>query len=964
MYVDGYKKVSFVSNSNGKTVRDVIIGELKDCSEMFMSVAFITSGGLVPFLGYLKEMERKHIKGRILTTDYLLFSDPRALDLLNSLSNLEVRMYRTQSSGVGFHTKGYLFHHDNGDLKILVGSSNLTQNAMSKNYEWNTMLASRSDAQYARDMETEFNDIWSSSVCYSDCRDEYRREYSAKSSDRALLKKLASTLDLSVSKVVEPNAMQRLFSENVYGLVRSGEKRALLISATGTGKTFASAFAVRNLFAKSQLLCKRLLFLSHREQINIQAMSSYRRIFGENYSMVQLSGSAERDVARLQSADFVFSTIQTLSKDDVRANLFEPEHFGVIILDECHRSGAQGYRKVIDYFKPDLLLGMSASPERGDGFDVYQQFDHNIACEIRLQTALDNDLLCPFHYFGIQDIVLNDSHVDTRQFNMLVSDERVRQIIMNAEYYGFSGTRVKGLVFCSSKTEGKELSRKFNETGRYRTVFLCGENSQQEREVAISLLTASDDTPDRLDYIFTVDIFNEGVDIPEINQVIMLRPTESAIIFVQQLGRGLRKCEGKEYVVVIDFIANYRNNYLIPVALSGDRTGNKDNIRRHLIEGNAFLSGASTVYFDEVSKSRIFNSIDSAKMNRTDLLKKEFAELKNKLGRRPALVEFDKYQALDPMRIIGCCGSYHNFLVKYDSLVEAYSDAQNSFMTFICEKFASGKRIHEIELLRVVLGGAADIREEWESRMASHLLPVTGIVAENVLNVMSGVFYAIGASKTKYEAISFISQTSDGKWKIAEKFASCIADTGFRRDVEEVLDFAEGRYKSQYSSRMYGCSFVIGQKYTYEDVCRLLCWEKNVVALNIGGYKYDRRTQTFPVFINYDKADDISDTTKYEDRFVDNSHIIAISKSKRTLESSDVETMMHSEELGVRMELFIRKNKDDDESLEFYYLGPMRYDGFSKQFVMPRTEASAVELRYALEVPVKDGLYEYLNSVV
>ena len=187
-----------------------------------MYVAFITSGGLKPFLGYLKELEKKNIKGRILTTDYLMFSDPKALNTLDSLKNLEVRMYRTEETGVGFHTKGYLFHHDNGDLRILVGSSNLTQNAISRNHEWNTMLVSKSEGKYAQDIESEFNDIWNSSVSYSECKDEYEKEYKEKTHDRELLKKLTTTLDLSTSKVVEPNQMQAEFSYNIEHLVSSG----------------------------------------------------------------------------------------------------------------------------------------------------------------------------------------------------------------------------------------------------------------------------------------------------------------------------------------------------------------------------------------------------------------------------------------------------------------------------------------------------------------------------------------------------------------------------------------------------------------------------------------------------------------------------------------------------------------------------------------------------------------------
>ena len=670
--VDGYHKAfidssieadssyspQFISNSNGKKVLTVIENELKGCDDLFISVAFITMGGIAPLLGTLKDLEDRGAKGRILTTDYLMFSDPKALDKLNGLSNLDVRVFKTAENNIGFHTKGYMFHN-NGDLRIIVGSSNLTQSALSTNHEWNTRMVSTSEGQYAKDIESEFNSLWESSVCYDEYREEYMELFNKSKEERAELNKLTRTLDLGYSKVLIPNRMQEEFTCNIEKIIHDGGKRAMLISATGTGKTFASAFAVRKLFSDNILKNKKALFLSHREQINKQALKSYKRIFGQHIPMELLSGN-QNDVTKAKSSSFLFSTMNMMAKDEIRKQ-FSPTEYSIIILDECHRSGADSYQKIIEYFEPEFLLGMSASPERTDSFDVFSLFDHNIACEIRLQQALENDLLCPFHYFGITDLEIDGELDELTKFNVLTSDQRVKHIIERAEYYGFSGERVKGLVFCSNKKEAAELSQKFNQTGKYSTIMLCGDNSQEEREDAINRLT-SDGRKDRLDYIFTVDIFNEGVDIPEINQVIMLRPTESPIIFVQQLGRGLRKAEGKEFVIVIDFIGNYQNNYMIPIALSGDRTGNKDNIRRSIIEGNNFINGASTIYFDAVSRRRIYNSIDSANLNRSQLLKKEYQNLKYKLGRIPTLKEFDDHGELDPLRIIQYSKSYHSFL--------------------------------------------------------------------------------------------------------------------------------------------------------------------------------------------------------------------------------------------------------------------------------------------------------------
>ena len=251
------------------------------------------------------------------------------------------------------------------------------------------------------------------------------------------------------------------------------------------------------------------------------------------------------------------------------------KHFDYILIDEVHKAGASSYQKVIEYFNPKFLMGMTATPERTDDFNIYALFDYNIAYEIRLQEALEEDMLCPFHYFGVTDIEYNGETIDDATIlSKLVADERVNHILDKIEYYGFSGETVKGLMFCSRKEEAAKLSLVLNEKG-LRTVALTGDDSQEERVLRINQLENG-----KLDYILTVDIFNEGIDIPCINQVVMLRQTQSSIIFIQQLGRGLRKHDTKDYVTIIDFIGNYKNNYLIPVALSGDQSQNKDNIRR------------------------------------------------------------------------------------------------------------------------------------------------------------------------------------------------------------------------------------------------------------------------------------------------------------------------------------------------------------------------------------------------
>ena len=966
--VDGYKRAfvdskvvadpmfspQLLTNSGGQKVLTAIEKELKGCDDLFISVAFITMGGIAPLLGTLKDLEKKGVKGRILTTDYLMFSDPRALDKLNSLNNLDVRVFKTGENDVGFHTKGYMFHN-NGDLRIIVGSSNLTQNAITKNHEWNTRMVSTSDGQFAMDIEEEFNSLWDTSVCYSEYRDEYSAIYKNSKREREELGKLTRTLDLSYAQVLQPNSMQEQFILNIEEIIHKGGKRALLISATGTGKTYASAFALRKLFTDKLFPNKKALFLSHREQINKQALKSYKRIFGKNVPMELLSGN-QNDIEKAKSGEFLFSTMNMMAREDIMEQ-FKPDEYSVIVLDECHRSGAASYQRIINYFKPELLLGMSASPERTDNVDVFSLFDHNIACEIRLQQALENDMLCPFHYFGITDLEIDGESDDLNKFRQLTADKRVEYIISQAEYYGYSGNRVKGLIFCSRKDEAKELSRKFNLTGKYNTTMLCGDNPQEERESAIERLV-DDNAADRLDYIFTVDIFNEGVDIPEINQVIMLRPTESPIIFVQQLGRGLRKADGKEFVIVIDFIGNYQNNYMIPIALSGDRTGNKDNIRRSLMEGNNIIKGASTIYFDEISKDRIYKSIDSAKLNNKRLLRKEYQDCKFKLGRIPFLKEFDDMGELDPLRLIDTWGSYQAFLLDSDDDYQVpLTKYQLDVLEFLSRKFASGMRIHELSLLDILIN-SPDTVDLWESYLKDkHGIKMNDITRSSVFNVLEGKFFRGNAFKLK------LVEVIDNIPTLSEEFQDALLSAKFKEAVVELIRFGIYRYNKDYSDNYPGTSFNLYKKYTYSEVCWLLNWKAEEVSLNIGGYKFDTYSKTYPVFINYEKGDDVGATTRYEDRFNDQTTLTAISKSHRTLDSEDVINARNSKSRGIIMPLFVRKNKDDKTSKEFYFLGTMEHNGIASEFIMPGTEGiTAVEIGYKLNTPVENNLYEYLTE--
>lgn len=965
-------KPAFVSNNpeEGKKVISSVEDELLRCEEFQISVAFITMGGVTPLLQTLKELEKKGVKGQILTTNYLNFSEPRALEKLNSLKNVTLKMYDVEAAGNGFHTKGYIFKKEE-IYRIIIGSSNMTSAALTVNKEWNTKLISTENGEVAEEIVEEFQKLWNSEYAlpYNDFYEVYKERYNIIKHQREIAK---SEEIPSLEKYrLKPNSMQERFIANLRKILEQGEERALLISATGTGKTYASAFAMR------ELGFKRVLFLVHRGQLARQTKKSYEKVFAKSISM-GLVGAGYREY----DADYVFATVQTLNRDEHLLQ-YAKDAFDCIVLDEAHHVSAETYQKIMKHFTPKLWLGMTATPDKRDdniaGRNVYEIFNYQIAYEIRLQQAMEEDLLCPFHYFGITDLsIIGDNEECNCDFSMLTSDERVKHIVAQADYYGYSGEKVKGLVFCSTLMETEVLSAKFNKminplTGKeFRTIALNGSASEQERQTAFERLAMDEgdatDENEPLDYIFSVEILNEGVDIVEVNQVIMLRPTQSPIVFIQQFGRGLRKAKGKEYVVILDFIGNYNNNFMIPIALSGDRTYNKDNIRRYIMEGGRVIPGASTVHFDEVSRKRIFSSVDNANFSDIKLIKENYTNLRGKLGRIPKLCDFDTYGEMDVIRIFDnkSLGSYYKFLVKYEKDYKIrLSEQEEKVIEFVSKKLANGKRIQELQLLKRILayvqgtvqiGLFAGLSED----MKHYGKKISQNQKENLVNVMTNEFPA-GTGKKAYSQCIFIEE-DENDYKPTKSFAEMAVHEDFYNILDELVDFGISRYKRDYKSSYEDTDLVLYQKYTYEDVCRLLNWEQNEVPLNIGGYKYDKKTKTFPVFINYDKSADISDTTKYEDHFVKGfrNRLIAISKSGRSLKSEDVQNFLKAKERDIQVELFVRKNKDDKISKEFYYLGHMTASGNTKEFMMANTEKTAVEIEWILDVPVREDIYEYI----
>ena len=913
---------------NKKVITD-IENALLDCDTFDISVAFIALSGLASIRETLHKLKVQNKKGRIITSTYLGFNEPKMFKDLLKYPNIEVRIYDDHH---GFHSKGYIFQK-NTNYWAIVGSSNLTQSALSLNQEWNVYVSSHKQNDTIKQIQDEFENQWQKSIPLThEWINEYQKNY-VKPEKHAIR---------HIKRDIVPNYMQRQALASLEHLRQQNQDRALLISATGTGKTYLSAFDVQ------KVKPRRMLFVVHRKSIALKAMETFQTIIKDK-TMGIFSGNVKE-----LDKDYLFSTVQTIHKKENR-ELFKQDEFDYIIIDEVHKAGAYTYQELVHYFHPQFLLGMSATPERNDQFDIYKMFHYNIAYEIRLQQAMEYDLLCPFHYYGITDLNIDGISIDDKSdFNLLINEKRIDYIIEKIEEYGYSGEKVHGLIFVSRKQEAIELSNLFNQRG-YNTIALTGDDNEEKRQEAMDRLESNDE--DGLDYIFTVDIFNEGIDIPKVNQVVMLRPTQSAIIFVQQLGRGLRKNDEKDYVVVIDFIGNYERNFLIPIALSGNTNLNKDTLRQFITERNVLIPGVSTIQFDEISQKRIFESIDHANFNDVKLIKESYVQLKAKLGRIPHIKDFEKYGAIDIQKIFQNkgLGSYHMFLKKYEKEYDVqFSSLEEKYLQFISSKLSSAKRVQELEAIKLAIERKVHVNEYLKQQMLDeYQIQMPEVSYTTIQNILTQNF-ATGSSKDAFKDVPIL----DDDWNIYHVFQSLLNNEEFKRQVLEVIDYSIDLYKREYSQRYQNTDLCLYKKYTYEDVCQLLNWEKNLVPLNIGGYKYDQHTNTLPVFINYDKEEDIADTIKYTDHFVDPQTLVAMSKSKLKLGSKGMDIFTQAKQRQTIIHIFVRKNKDDKTSKEFYYLGIGNIINIKQEYMAD--QIPVCEILYHLDQPVRQDIYDYI----
>lgn len=644
----------------------------KEAHSIDIIVSFLMESGVKLILNDLKEAIDRGVRVRILTGNYLGITQPWALRLIKSelKDKVDLRFYSVKNKS--FHPKAYMFHTKK-DSEIYVGSSNISRGALTDSIEWNyRFLKSNNKEDYEHFYNT-FEDLFNNQSII--INDEVLEDYSKSWKKPNVYR--------DIEKVEEENKVVNLFEprgaqiEALHNLEQSREEgldKALVVAATGIGKTYLAAFDSKKY--------NRVLFIAHREEIIKQAAQSFENV-RPNESIGFFYG-----VNKDNSQNLIFALVQTLGKEEyLNEKYFSKDYFDYIIVDEFHHAVSNNYQKIIEYFKPKFLLGLTATPERLDAQDVFSLCDYNLVYEVRLKDAINKGWLCPFRYYGIYDDTVQYEDIDFK--NGKYDDNKLEEALMlNARgnlilkhYKKYKSTRAMG--FCSSKKHAEFMAEYFVNNGVKAVAVYSGKYSMN-REEALNALNRGE-----IQVIFSVDMFNEGLDIPGIDMVMFLRPTESPTVFLQQLGRGLRKSKDKEYLNVLDFIGNYKKADLIPFLLSG-KNYNRVEAKRGDLRDIEFPEDC-IIDFD-FRLVDIFKSLAKKEMKIKDIIKEQYFVIKEDLGHRPSRVEFltymdeEIYENIKSKAKINPFKDYINFLAENNELKEEkelYNSTGKEFIILI-----------------------------------------------------------------------------------------------------------------------------------------------------------------------------------------------------------------------------------------------------------------------------------------
>lgn len=870
--------------------------ELNSCDSFCFIVSFIKFSGIQLLINTLDELKNRGIKGKIVTSVYLNITDPKALRKLAEYDNLEIKIYNNTRES--FHTKAYLFHRKKYS-SCIIGSSNLSQSALYSGEEWNVRLVKDNYLEIFDQSYEQFEKIWDSNEAI-ELNSKFIDMYENFRNKSGNIETFDFKKEETEKEIFMPNKMQSELLEKLKLTREFGNKKGLIVAATGTGKTYLAAMDILKMNPKS------FLFIAHREELINNAFNVFSKILPYDKNEYGFLTGSEKNYNKR----FMFSTIQSLYKN---TEYFSKDAFDYIIIDEFHHSKASTYEAVINYFNPVFMLGLTATPERMDGKDILELCDYNLIGEMGLREALEYDLLSPFHYFGVIDDTVdyeqipfsNGKYDDKILGEKLSIPKRVDFIHNKIEKIGFDGDRVKSIAFCANIKHAEFMKEQFRLKG-YTTESITAKDSQLKRKEVINAFQTGE-----IEILCVVDIFNEGIDIPDVNLLLFLRPTMSSTIFIQQLGRGLRKVKNKDFVTILDFIGNHKKDYIITQAFSENTLNEKDRLLNEVRNQFSDIPGASYIELDRICQDRIISKIENYNSLNRDNIVSEYLDFKNEIGREIDIIDFKDNTELF-LRLKNKFGSF----VKTQKLIEKL------------DYYFSDEEEKIFEILEKNLS----INYPYETLIIWLLHSLDRVSVSDVIEKFESVFFVKINERIQYNLIiRAMKELSENDLFIFNPKTSTISlknidfTAFYQKRLIGLIELFILKFKKEIDINEFNNNILVKYK-EYSRVELQILLDSNAQKGSWrAGYSVSR--EHVCLFITLNKSLVLKEELKYDNYFHRQDIVQWISQSKTRHDSKIGQMYVKHKEMNMKVHIFIRKEPvlENGTAAPFTYLGESEY---------------------------------------
>lgn len=913
------KSSLFTGAHTEPTVFSELNKEILTADKVDLLVSFIKYSGLRLIIDSLKE-HTKTKPLRVITTSYMGASDFKAIKILSELPNTEIKIsYDTERTRL--HAKAYYFHRETGFSTAYIGSSNISKAALTEGTEWNMKISEYTSPEIIDKYRITFETYWNAR--------EFKIFDGNNINDTRVLKK-------SLSKQFNKDEVQFNFDIKPYAYQQEildrlevereiyGSRKNLIVAATGTGKTVISAFDFKRYY-KENPNCK-LLFLAHRKEILVQSIKTFRGILKD-----QNFGGLWVGEYNPSTYNHVFASIQTLNSSSKYLD-FKEDNFDFIILDETHHGTAESYDKILNYFKPDIFLGLTATPERMDEQDILQYFNNRIAYEIRLHEAIDRSLLCPFHYFGITDAVdlstvtWSRGKYDTNELSNIYTGNDIRAdlIFRSLDKYITDTDSVKAIGFCVSKDHAKYMGKYFNKRG-IASMALDSDSSLEDRNNAKDMLRRGE-----IKFIFVVDLYNEGVDIPEVNTVLFLRPTESSTIFIQQLGRGLRISEDKDVLTVLDFVGQANKKFNFRTKLRSLIGKSNDPLEEEIKNEFPTLPRGCFIQLERKAKEYILNNIKQTYANRRNL-KRMLRNYKHETTKKLTLANFLRHYQLETWQIYKT--SSFNKLCYMEKIIENYSADNEKKLNKALERVMNINSLKWIEFLLEYL-----TREEYNLDNLDN--------EEKIMLLM--FHYTVWGDSPKGDVLYYLNKLRDKNKSILDEIIQLLK---YNKDN---IDFIE-----EDINLGFDCPLELYAKYSTDQVLAAMgehtinkkkSFREGVLHIK------DKNTDIF--FITLNKSEKrFKPSTLYEDYAISERLFHWQSQSRTSDTSPTGQRYINQRKYKNNILLFVREYRSENNiTSPFYFLGKANY--------VSHKGSKPISIVWELEKPIPTFILKKSNKAV